>query len=263
MSYRKLTFAKKKIIVNKTKFWFIGLFIFVFLVFGIWFFLSTFDPVRWPTISPLAFIVSLPLVILLVLITYKAADWVSMKMDEKMDIYEYNWEIAERGDTGEDLVHEALQKLLNAEEYRIYRNIALPNVKSDLDIIVVGPHGIILFEVKNYKDTHVRYTRTKSFYKCKNNSWREIKPDLRMTVHWRAKQLEKYLAEHGADKVIVRKVILYVNPASVEIKEYGGKHVYVIQGLDKLRNYLESSRPDKNFTLDLCAEVNDILQKFH
>lgn len=235
----------------------------IFLMIDIgWLLPTSLDPKRWSKVTILGFVLSLPILILVIWAENKVAQWIANRIDDKMNTYLDSWEVAERGDAGENLVYKELQKLLDAEQFQIYRNLVLPGVKSDLDIVVVGPEGIILFEVKNYKKTKVSYTSSASYYKSKDDRWVKISPDLRETVSWRAGKLEKYLAEKGVDNIKVRKVILYVNPDSVEIKEYGGNssRVYLIQGLNMLQDFLSSSSPANNFTLELCSKVNSYLK---
>lgn len=263
MSYLKLSFAKKKVVINKMKILAILGFLLMFLPFDVWWFLSRpLDFKQWATTTPLSFVFLLPILILVVWGIYKVENWIEKKIDAKIDIYVRNWKVAEKGDKGEELVYKELYKLLNSEQSIIYRNLTLPSMTSDMDIVVVGLKGVILFEVKN-KDTVDSYTATKSFYMSRWNRLIKKYLDLRDIVKWRAVQLEKYLAEKGVDNIKVRKVILYVNPHSVEIQEYGDNknHVYIVQGLDKLKVYLATSRADEDFTLELFSKVKSILTK--
>lgn len=264
MSYLKLSFAKKKAVINKTKLWTILCLFLILLELDIWGILSVYlDPKRWSSVTLLGFVLSIPVLILVVWAFYKIAGWIEKKMDAKMDIYVHDWKVAEKGDRGEELAYKELHKLLNSNEYQIYRNLTFPGVTSDFDIVVVGSKGIILFEVKNYEKSKDVYEVESSYYKSTENKLVKKRKDLREIVSWRAGKLEKYLAEKGVDNIKVRKVILYVKSDSVEIKEYGvnKNHVYIVQGLSRLQYYLANARADNHFTLSLCSKVNGVLKK--
>lgn len=260
MSYLKLSFAKKKFVINKLALLLTSCAVLFTCIFGAWWGFSYVLDNRYKLfLTP----VGMAILIFEIWIANKISIWSVKKIDAKMDVYDHDAKIAEKGAIGEDLVHKELLTLLNSQDYQIYQNLILPNLKSDLDFVLVGPKGVILLEVKNYQDSKVIYMSKESFYKSKNNELIKILPDLREIVNWRAGRLERYLAENGVDRINVRKVILYVNPESVEIKEYGDNYnrVFIIQGLKKLQNYLDSSKDDVRFTSDRYTKVNIILAK--
>lgn len=264
MSYLRLSFAKRKFIVNKTKI--LAILVLVLLMFA----LDLFSFLPWSlqrltllkfTIIDLIFIP--PILGLFIWVLLKVWGWCEKRMDAKIDEYHQAWKNAERGFKGEDLVNVELQKLLNPNEYHIFRNLVLKGRKSDMDFVIVGPKGVVLLEVKNYHDSKDSYTAKHQYYISKAKKSVEKDSDLREFVGWSAGQLEKYLAENDVDRVNVRRVILYVNPDSVEIKEFGGNYnrVYLIKGLNKLGDYLATCKDDIRFTSDLFTKVNSILRK--
>ncbi len=56
------------------------------------------------------------------------------------------------GEQGEDIVIERLKKSLN-NSYLAYRNVVLGDPKKEIDILLVGPKGVIILEVKNWNGT--------------------------------------------------------------------------------------------------------------
>ncbi len=262
MPFLNLSFAKKKIIVNKTKFWSILALVAVVLFFDIWWLVVwALNRKRWSSITVLNVLLSLPILVLVIWLVSKTLHWLEDRLDARMDSYQHNWEVAELGNSGEDIVYVELQKLLNPDHNKIYRNVKLPGMTADLDMVSVGTKGITIFEIKNYDNSRIVYTSKDNFYKSREGKLVIINPDLRSVMSWRAKQLEKYLAEKGADNISIRKAIIYLNTNSVELKEYGGNpnNVYIAKGLEGLRQYITNSRIDQKFTPDFCNKVCVVL----
>ena len=195
----------------------------------------------------------------------KAWSQFEKRMDAKLDQFHKNWKSAERGFKGEDLVYAELQKILDPNSYHIFRNLVLKGKKWDIDFVIVGPKGVILLEVKNFQNSKDIYTANHQYIPTSTGGKQENPHDLRKFVGIAAVLLEKYLVENGVDRINVRKVILYVNPESVEISEYGGNQnrVFIIQGVKKLHNYLVSSKDDPHFNSDMSAKLNSILKKLN
>lgn len=263
MPYLNLSFAKKTYIVNAAKFWTITALVLLLLVLDI-----VWLVVRRKTVNFHIFLTAPPLVAiiagLIILAIAVLFSWVMIEMDKrldaKMDGYLKNYENAHKGDDGEVLVHKSLSQWLNPEHYKIFPNYKIPGVKADFDFVVVGQRGVILIEVKNY-DTHNIFTYDKAYYQSPEGRLVKLW-DIREVVKWRAEKLERYLAEHGLDNIRVRKVVLFVNPKSVEIQgDWQNKYkVYIAQGIPALGDYLSGQQPSRKFTagyiLQICKALN-------
>ena len=57
--------------------------------------------------------------------------------------------IAKQGDEGERAVYLEMIKIFDAQRYRIYKNFKIPGRNFDIDFLIIGPKGVLVFEVKN------------------------------------------------------------------------------------------------------------------
>lgn len=72
----------------------------------------------------------------------------------------------DKGDDGEWLAVKALKDL--PEDYTVVRNWVIPGSKvGDIDVLVLGPHGALVVEVKNYADNYI----------CEGSQWFNVKPN--------------------------------------------------------------------------------------
>lgn len=264
MPYFSLSFAKKKYIVNATKFWSLLVVILALLVADIvWLFIKykTLNFHIFLTVPPLVAIISGLIILGIVILFSRIMFQVDKRLDAKMEEYLKNYEHAHKGDDGEQLVYQNLTQWLNPEHYKIYPNYTIPGVVSDFDFIVVGLAGIILIEVKNYS-TQTIFTYDKAYYRSKEGKLIKLR-DIREVVGWRAKKLEMFLAKQGVSNTKVRKVVLFVNPNSVEVQgDWQNKYkVYVAQGIFALEKYISEKYVDNKFTKEYIALICNLLDK--
>lgn len=251
------SFAKRKLVINKAKFWGIFSIIVIIWILDITFVIQKYKNGDYSRSYPVyVVLLSLPLFWLL----WKGLSWVKKKLDFKLDNYQHEWEIAELGNKGEEIIIQELKRTLN-KKYSFFKNIILPGHTSDLDIIIVGPKGIFLCEVKNYKKTKVIFDTHNYYYKQHGGNIVKEDTDIRAIVKWRAEKLEEYLTERGIGKIDIKKVIVYVNSNSVELKEFGNSyHVYIARGIEGFNKYLSTSIEDKRFDENYCHKINEILK---
>lgn len=112
------------------------------------------------------------------------------------------WQNLMRGKAGEDAVANALAKL--PENYVVERNLVLPGTKiGDLDIVVHGPHGALVIEVKNWRGT-VKCEKDRWWIRRENGSWRPVKsPSLQ------AKRAAAALARMRGRSSVVKCVVAF------------------------------------------------------
>ena len=213
----------------------------------------------WYEAPPLVFIIYLLLLLAIVWFFVWLMFQVDKRLDAKMEEYLRNYEFAHKGDQGEELVNQELQKILNPQDYKIFRNTILPGRKSDIDFIVVGSKGVIILEIKNY-DTTTILTYDKTYYTGQDGRVR-TKKDYRSIVKWQAAKLEEYLFGQGF-KIKARKALVYLNPKAVDIRDAGKNKygVYVAVGLGGLDKFIAGCYADNQFTPSYFAEVCNCLQ---
>ncbi len=261
MNYFHFSFAKRKFIINASKYW--G----IFSVFVLLFILDLYKlNESWKTanfsmflhLTSLELLFSVLIIILLILIIGVGGYALLRKLtDKKMDEYLTNYENAHKGDKAEVQVHEYLSEWLSSQDYTVYPNYKIPDLRSDLDFVIVGPKGVILLEIKNY-DTKNVFDENYAYYVNKEGKLIRLKYDIRKTVGWRAEKLEELLLERGLKNVHVYKVIVYTNSDSISFKNrMNNKYkVFVVQGMDNLKKYLTEKNKENQYTEEFCRKIN-------
>ena len=166
---------------------------------------------------------------------------------------------AELGDEGEDGVCDELAKVLGAE-YSIHRNFKIPGRRYDIDAIVVGGKGIIVFEIKNRVSTTL-FANTMS-YEEKNGNLISIpyKDDPRRKLISYCHDLESYLSHKGLGKLPINKAVVFLKKESARI--IGDEiHVWVVCGVQDLGKYLDGIKNDLLFTPEFCEKINSVLKQ--
>lgn len=183
------------------------------------------------------------------------------KADAWLDRQVFNLKNALKGNYGEKRTFERLGQMLG-EQYRIYRNVYIPGRKFDIDVIVVGPKGIITFEIKNigtkgdifcFEGAETYKIRT---YKdngdevsCKLGDSNPIKEAMRHNL-----ALEEWLMKNGYGGIKVKGAILMVGEASIE--KISSPALYVITGFDGIKKYIEGTFADQRFTPEFCEKLD-------
>lgn len=162
-----------------------------------------------------------------------------------------------KGDRGEKAVAASLRQILG-EQYRVYPNFKLPEWKFDIDIVIVGPKGIITLEVKNiggefefsgvdtYKIT--RYHNGNINY-CWLNEWEN--PTKEAMRHNAA--LKEWLAQNGFKDARIGGALLMVGDTKIATLEHPS--IYIITKLDRLKTYLDELPDNPAFTSDFCSKL--------
>lgn len=258
-----LSFAKKKILQNRVKFFAVlGLVLIVFIL-DIIFLVTNAATVsrRLYTMWTMRLFIFLPIMILAASVSWWVINIILKRVDRKMDEYATKAEYALKGDDGEEMVDEEL-KANFLGDCKIFRNCRLPGRRSDLDFIVVSLKGVCVLEVKNL-DTYTIFTHDAAYFKNKTGNPVPLQQDVREIVKWQSVELKKYLLDQGIDDISVRKVVVYVNPDSVEIRDNGKNRygVYVAVGLGGLEDFIASSYIDQKFNPEFRLKVCEALSR--
>ncbi len=119
------------------------------------------------------------------------------------------------GKLGENHVASLLQKHLSGE-WTLFRNLQLPGQRDDIDMVLVGPGGVYVLEVKTYRGAY-RYVGQQFYrrgpggrYIRTRNPGRDIKR--------RAAQLADHLGQYGFD-LYVEPRLVWAGDGSLHLQE--------------------------------------------
>lgn len=168
-----------------------------------------------------------------------------------------------KGIRGEKKTFIKLKEILG-QEYKVYRNFKIPNRKFDVDAIIVGPKGIIAIEIKNIsgefefigEETYKRYMNYNNECVCKLNEQKS--PTKQILRH--SAVLEKWLIENGFRNILLKRAIILVNE-KVKVNKIKNPSVFIVKGLERLPNFIETCYNDPLFTLEFCKKLNWFLSK--
>lgn len=254
---QKLSYAKKQIIINRIKIivvlgvLIIGLsicirWIYKDIVAGVW------SNERVVFASVYAVTGSL---IMLVLV------WLSRRLNDLTSDALLKLGNAIKGDEGEKQTLKKLQESLD-ERYKIYPNFVIPGKKFDLDVLIVGPKGILSIEVKNiggifdfigdetYK--HDRHNGNSCIDTL--NEWRS--PTRELIRH--CAYLEMWLQHKGISNIKIKKVIVLAGNRH-QVQKIENPSVFIATSVDRLGSYLQTVYDDPRFTPEFCDKVNRLL----
>jgi hypothetical protein len=131
-------------------------------------------------------------------------NYITDRMWEKINNYR-------KGQEGENKVVEAIISNLD-EEWALFRNISLPGrKKNDLDLILVGPPGVWVLEVKNF-DGEYKNTGEDWEYRA-GNIWKSPKKSPSRQVQNNALTLSNFLKADGI-KQYVKPIVVWANEGS-------------------------------------------------
>ncbi len=109
-----------------------------------------------------------------------------------------------RGQEAEEWFVDRLRANLDSR-WTIYRNLQLPGKKSDLDVVLVGPAGVWVFEVKGYKPP-VRFHDERWEIQV-GKKWKPLDGNPLRQAAFGAAQLHEFLARHNITRYIDKAVI--------------------------------------------------------
>jgi len=134
----------------------------------------------------------------------RVVDHIADKTLKDMDSYR-------KGQEGETKVVEAMIANLD-DEWSLYRNISLPGrKKSDLDLILVGPPGVWVLEVKNF-DGKYKNTGEDWEYRA-GNIWKSLKKSPSRQAQKNALALSNFLKADGITQYVI-PIVVWANEES-------------------------------------------------
>jgi len=118
-----------------------------------------------------------------------------------------------KGRAGEDAFAAALRPL--DERYCLFRNFTPPapyNVGGDIDAILVGPHGLMVFEVKSWAGTYRVLGERWEHWSVPAHSWISTDKNPTLQVKANVQRLEAFLASAKLAGVPVKRVVALADP---------------------------------------------------
>ncbi len=120
-----------------------------------------------------------------------------------------------RGQQGEIKVARQLRQRLGGD-WTLFRNVQLPGGRGDIDMVLLGPAGLFVLEVKAYAGRY-RYRRRR-WYRRGVTGWRWMHHNPGRQVRANARQLETYIEEALGRSFHVEPRLVWVGPGSLRLE---------------------------------------------
>jgi len=117
------------------------------------------------------------------------------------------------GRQGEDAVVDGLRTALD-HRWTVFRNLQLPGSKADLDLVLVGPGGVWVVEVKAYTPPH--RVQHGVWQIRRRGTWRPASDNPTAQVQGNARRLRQFLQTGGVNVRWVDAAVALARPQPVE-----------------------------------------------
>ena len=136
---------------------------------------------------------------------------------------------------GEDRVAAALAHVLD-DQYTVIRNVVIPGDRYDLDMVVVGPTGVVEIEVLQLTRL-VRGEQGWLSWDFNQNGLRLVPAELGQRAQEKIVRLANFLAQQGAPRLDINQVVVISNPeAPREFTRPGLQIVF----MDELEGFMQT-----------------------
>jgi hypothetical protein len=161
------------------------------------------------------------------------------------------------GERGENDVAQSLGTVLD-DRYTLIRNLVLPDEKTDIDGVLVGPFGILVLEVKNFN--------SRDIHKCEGNRWFYRKPGQRYRAMEKnpTKQAQinrdrlwRHLVKHDLRGIPANALVVISNPRAKVLFE---KPDVFILNPQKLSDYFRSLENRVVLSAETVEQIVALLQ---
>lgn len=127
---------------------------------------------------------------------------------------------SKKGNEGERKIFSELDKILDKNLYTIHKNLVLPNYNFDIDAVIVGSKGIIVFEIKNYTN-QIIFDKEEILVKINEGELALVRPDRdpRNQLKRHLNLFQKYLTHNGFNKISINNAVVFVGKYSAIIKK--------------------------------------------
>jgi hypothetical protein len=183
------------------------------------------------------------------LIVIAPVAWLAWHLFKKSEIASYAYA---KGSRGEQNIITELAKSLS-DDYVFFHHVVLDKNKGDIDLVVLGPTGLFIIEVKNYSG-EINLVNDILVHDGK-----PFEKDIFWQTKGQARQLEQYLKSRLGITVFARKVIVFDNGATMKfgLKPIHDTYIIKKQWLKKL---IEEVLPPYIFPVK-CHVIQDEIHK--
>ncbi|PWJ37227.1 nuclease-related domain-containing protein [Fibrobacter succinogenes] len=218
---------------------------------------SIFDFILKTKIIGVAFLVIV--VMLSVLLGNFLIKHTAEKKYDKLDIQLKNHKL---GREGEEKSIDVMRESLDGSCH-VFRNLILPNKKEDMDIVLVAPYGVFVFEVKNYNGKYKNIGD--SWFYSKKEKWVAFKDNPTAQAKRNACNLAEYLESdftRNKCKKWVTPIIVLSNADSNCDEENPSVPIWRIQYLaEELGNMPEKRTISEQLQKEICQKLEDLYKK--
>lgn len=153
-----------------------------------------------------------------------------------------------RGQLGEIHVAQQLRQGLGGD-WTLFRNVQLPGTNADIDMVLLGPPGVLALEIKAYTGDY-RY-RKQDFYRRTRVGWRKLQHNPGKQARAGGGLLHNYIADTLNRNLWVEPRLVWVGPGGLQLRN---PEVYVWY-FDRLAQETERLRgqPPRLSTEDQAA----------
>ncbi len=189
--------------------------------------------------------------------------WLFLKARDRLDEFTNNAFFELRGaiigNKAEKETFIKLRELLDARWYTIYPNFKIPGEKFDCDVVIVGPKGIILIEVKDisgkydfvYENT---FKHDIHFGNACIDTLREYRSPSRELLRHCAR-FENWLHRSGLEGLSIKKALILAG-GRARVGRIENPPFYIVNDLVNLPGFFENAYDDHRFTPDFCLQIS-------
>jgi len=204
--------------------------------------------------SPYDFFLLLGGLVILILLCWLPTylfNLISIKLDKEIEEYRL-------GEEGEDRVVQLIIQTLDGR-WSVFQNISLPGRnKGDLDIVLVGPPGVWVLEVKNFQGEYRNIGDTWEYHHGKN--WKTAKANPSRQVLNNALRLKNFLmADHL--NLFVNPVVLWANEEIPLLLENPSTPIWLYNRLpDELGNIWQGEKISEAERQKITEKLQKLIQ---
>lgn len=247
-----MSYSQELITINKLKYFGILLIILVLSILAFWYGFSKLTGKLEGALVTLIYM-------FIGFFAYPIYKKLQRKLDVVSDKILYDLENAQRGFDGENMVFSELDRILDSVKYTVLKNYKFSGQKFDIDTIIIGPKGVIIFEIKNYSRQMLfqegnLYAVYEDGPKIMPDYW-----DPRNEIHRHYRTIINYLDKYGFSDIKVKKAIVFpMANVSISKSEFIGE--FIISGIIELAKYFNNLSDDPKFTPEFCQRLITFFQ---
>ncbi len=139
-----------------------------------------------------------------------------------------------KGERGEVEVVAELKRLLD-KRWKLFRNVIVPGSDADIDAVLVGPQGVLAFEIKAYSG-NFRVRGSQWHYRT-GGGWRPMDVNPIKQAAWNRQRLARYLNDKHSNEEITVSVMIVLGrePQNIQLIK---PSVYIVRRLGLLERSL-------------------------